>query len=100
MRKGNVWVEEQKAGTIEETDSGYRFSYEKDYLAIKGAKDVSLTLPLREEPYESSVLFPFFDGLIPEGWLYDVTIQNWKLDRKDRFEIGRASCRERVSLQV
>ena len=96
MRKGSVWVEERKAGTIEETDRGYRFSYEKDYLAMKDAKDVSLTLPLHDEPYESSVLFPFFDVLIPEGWLYDVTVRNWKLDRKDRFGVLLVACKDAI----
>jgi HipA-like protein len=36
------------------------------------ARPVSLTLPIREAPYLSRVLFPFFDGLIPEGWLLDI----------------------------
>ncbi|MCW3081692.1 HipA N-terminal domain-containing protein [Segetibacter sp.] len=33
---------------------------------------VSLTLPLKDQPYTSNVMFPFFDGLIPEGWLLDI----------------------------
>ena len=33
----------------------------------------------------SKTLFPFFDGLIPEGWLLGVVSRNWKIDVKDRF---------------
>jgi serine/threonine-protein kinase HipA len=46
---------------------------------------VSLTLPKREEPYISDILFPFFEGLIPEGWLMEIGIKNWKLNPKDRM---------------
>ena len=57
---------------------------------------VSLTLPLRAEAYESNTLFPFFDGLIPEGWLLNVVTHNWKLDRKDRFGLLLVACRDTI----
>jgi serine/threonine-protein kinase HipA len=44
------------------------------------------------EPYSSKVLFPFFDGLIPEGWLLRVTQETWKLDYRDRFGVLLAAC--------
>lgn len=93
-RSGLVYVQNQLAGNISETDEGYRFLYNEDYLNRPDAVSVSLTLPLRKEPYESKVLFPFFDGLIPEGWLLNVVIHNWKLDRKDRFGLLLAACRD------
>ena len=93
-RTGLVYVQNQLAGSISETDEGYRFLYNEDYLNRADAVSVSLTLPLRKEPYESKVLFPFFDGLIPEGWLLNVVIHNWKLDRKDRFGLLLAACRD------
>ena len=68
-RKGYVYIQNHFAGIIAETEEGYSFSYDKDYLEREDAAAVSLTLPLREEPYETTILFPFFDGLIPEGWL-------------------------------
>ena len=55
---------------------------------------VSLTLPKREEPYISSTLFPFFDGLIPEGWLLDIVVDNWKIDQRDRFGLLLCACRD------
>ena len=57
---------------------------------------MSLTLPLRAEAYESNTLFPFFDGLIPEGWLLNVVTHNWKLDRKDRFGLLLVACRDTI----
>ena len=93
-REGKVYVQDQFAGLIRETDQGYEFLYDQDYLAKENALPVSLTLPLREEAYVSNTLFPFFDGLIPEGWLLDVVKRNWKLDGRDRFGLMLVACRD------
>ena len=53
---------------------------------------VSLTLPLTQEIYSSNTLFPFFDGLIPEGWLLGVVERNWEIDGRDRFGLLLATC--------
>ena len=55
---------------------------------------VSLSLPLQKEKYISKYLFPFFDGLIPEGWLLDMVVNNWKVDNKDRFGLLMISCKD------
>lgn len=93
-RAGKVYVQHIFAGIINESEEGYEFVYDPEYLKSKNAKAVSLTMPLTEEGYRSSVLFPFFDGLIPEGWLLGVVERNWKIDRKDRFGLLLAACRD------
>ena len=95
MRSGIVYVSDIAAGVISETDSGYEFSYYKDYLRNEYPA-VSLTLPLREEAYTSPSLFPFFDGLIPEGWLLNIVSHNWKLDPRDRFGILLIACKDPI----
>ncbi len=80
------------AGTLIEDDEGYHFKYEQPYLLKSDAEPVSLTLPLSHIEYHSNVLFPFFDGLIPEGWLLDIAEKNWKLDVRDRMSILLATC--------
>jgi serine/threonine-protein kinase HipA len=55
---------------------------------------ISLTLPLKEQPYTSKILFPFFDGLIPEGWLLDIAQNNWKLNPRDRMGLLMACCKD------
>ena len=62
-----------------ENENGYTFEYDADYLTSADAEAVSLTLPLSDKPYRDKVLFPFFDGLIPEGWLLDIAEKNWKI---------------------
>ena len=96
FRTAYVYVRNDFAGTLSETDEGYTFAYNSDYLNSEDASAVSLTLPLSDEPYSSKTLFSFFDGLIPEGWLLDVITRNWKMDRKDRFGLLLVSCRDAI----
>ena len=96
FRKAYVYVRNTFAGILSETDSGYRFAYDEDYLRSEDASAVSLTLPLRDEPYDSGTLFPFFDGLIPEGWLLGVVSRNWKIDTKDRFGLLLVACKDGI----
>ena len=78
--------------------SEYRIAlaYDTDYLSSDNPSPVSLTLPLTDKPYDSKTLFAFFDGLIPEGWLLDVVVHNWKLNEKDRFGILLAACKDPI----
>lgn len=96
FRTAYVYVRDSFAGLLSETDEGYVFEYDKAYLASLGASPVSLTLPLSETPYISKTLFPFFDGLIPEGWLLEVVCRNWKLDPQDRSGLLLVACRDGI----
>ncbi len=93
-RKGLVYVQKHFAGILAETDEGYAFSYNTDYLLQENTLSVSLTLPLRDTEYRSTILFSFFDGLIPEGWLLNVVSRNWKVDPKDRFGLLLSVCKD------
>ena len=95
-REAAVYVRSNYAGVIRETDAGYSFTYDPEYLSSSDALPVSLTLPLSATGYTSKVLFPFFDGLIPEGWLLDVASRNWKLSKNDRFGLLLTCCRDSI----
>ncbi|MFP4418155.1 MAG: HipA N-terminal domain-containing protein [Chitinispirillaceae bacterium] len=94
LRSGKVFYRESFAGTIKETEEGYSFSYDPSYLSSPNAHPISVTLPLRAEPYESSTLHAFFDGLIPEGWLLSVVMKNWKVNPRDRMGLLLTVCRD------
>ena len=83
-----------RAGILTENENGYTFEYDADYLTSADAEAVSLTLPLSDKPYRDKVLFPFFDGLIPEGWLLDIAEKNWKIDARDRMSLLVACCQD------
>lgn len=94
MKQARVFVNDKPAGILTEDDNGYEFRYLPEYLALENSEAVSLTLPLTEKPYRNNVLFPFFDGLIPEGWLLDIAEQSWKISAKDRFSLLLACCKD------
>lgn len=92
MRRAKVYMYAEIAGVLVEDDEGYHFKYEKEYLESENSEPISLTMPLKKETFSSKILFPFFDGLIPEGWLLDIAAKNWKLDVRDRMSILLATC--------
>lgn len=94
MRQAHIFYKDQLAGILTENDAGYEFRYLPEYLSLETAKAVSLTLPLREETYTSPTLFPFFDGLIPEGWLLDVVLRNTDISILDRMSLLLTCCKD------
>ena len=96
MRQAKIYLQDQLAGYLVEDDGGYSFNYDKKYLKTSNPKPISLTLPLSESSYHSNVLFPFFDGLIPEGWLLKIGEKHWKLNPRDRFELLINLCRDTI----
>ncbi len=96
MRRGKVFVGGIYAGVIREDDDGYAFEYDQAYLSKEEALPVSLTLPLSSRPYLSKTMFPFFDGLIPEGWLLEVATRSWKLNPRDRMGLLLVCCHDPI----
>lgn len=94
MRKAAIKIEDQLAGWLTQDEQGYHFVYDTVYVSTPNARPISLTLPMKESPYTSNVLFPFFDGLIPEGWLLDIAEKNWKLNPRDRMGLLLACCKD------
>lgn len=94
MRKGLVWYNNKLAGELTETDEGeYGFEYDEHYILTYPDQFITFSLPVRKEKYTSNRLFPFFEGLIPEGWLLDIATKNWKLNPNDRMGLVLACCR-------
>lgn len=79
-------------GTIEEQGERIVFTYSAEWLQRPDAVPVSLTLPLRGEPYESNGLHPFFENLLPEGWLLEVASKTLKISKGDPFGLLLATC--------
>ncbi len=94
MKRAKVFINSTVAGILTEDDLGYEFRYDADYLGSEKAEAISITLPLRKESYRDKVLFPFFDGLIPEGWLLDIAEHSWKISARDRFSLLLACCKD------
>jgi serine/threonine-protein kinase HipA len=94
MRQGKVYYKQHLAGIITETNEGeYVFQYDDDYIKNHSDKFISFTMPVRKQAYTDKHLFPFFEGLIPEGWLLNIASENWKINLNDRMGLLLACCR-------
>ena len=68
MRQGLVKYNNEPAGVLTENDNGeYLFVYNENYIIKYPNQFISFQMPVSTQPYSSKRLFPFFDGLIPEG---------------------------------
>lgn len=94
MRQAKIYRKEMLAGMLTEDGGEYMFKYDDAYLASPSAVAISPTLPLQPEAYKSPVLFPFFDGLIPEGWLLDIALRNTDISVLDRMSLLLLCCKE------
>ncbi|CAN5226988.1 HipA N-terminal domain-containing protein [soil metagenome] len=94
MRQAKILIDKEFAGILTENDEAYFFEYDNGYLKSKINKAVSVTLPLQKEPFKAEYLFPFFDGLIPEGWLLNIVQKHWKLNPRDRMGLLLATCKD------
>ena len=93
MRQAKIYYKDDLAGYLTETDHGdYVFQYTADYVAKYPNQFITFTMPVRNDLYKDNRLFPFFEGLIPEGWLLDIATKNWKLNPNDRMGLLLACC--------
>lgn len=94
MRQAKIYHKEALAGLLIEDGGEYRFRYDPAYLGRPDAQAISLTLPLQTDDFISPTLFPFFDGLIPEGWLLDVALRNTDISILDRMSLLLLCCKD------
>lgn len=97
MREGIVKYNNIEAGLLRELDNGeYEFKYDDTYIKTFPDAFVCFTMPVRKNPYRSKTLFPFFDGLIPEGWLLNIASESWKINKNDRMGLLLACCQNAI----
>lgn len=92
LRRGAVTFDRQRCGVIEEVEDGkVRFTYDAAWLSAD-REAISLTMPLQAEAYESKGLLPFFENLLPEGWLLELATAKLKISKDDAFGLLLATC--------
>ena len=95
-RTGAVSLRGQRVGLVVETERGMRFTYDAAWLGADDAEPISHTLPLRAEPYDAVGLHPFFENLLPEGWLLELATTKLKISKDDGFGLLLATCADCV----
>lgn len=93
MRQAKIYYDTTMAGQLTESDNGeYVFQYNPEYITNYPEQYITFSMPVRSAPYTDNRLFPFFEGLIPEGWLLNIATKNWKLNPNDRMGLLLACC--------
>ena len=94
MRSAQIYYKELLAGKLVETNEGeYVFQYDDQYVKDHQDKFITFSMPVSNRPYKEIRLFPFFEGLIPEGWLLDIAAKGWKINPNDRMGLLLACCK-------
>jgi serine/threonine-protein kinase HipA len=97
MRQGIIKYNNIQAGILTEEDNGeYQFVYDEEYVKIYPNQFITFQMPAILKPYRSNRLFPFFDGLIPEGWLLNIAVESWKINKNDRMGLLMACCQNAI----
>jgi len=93
VRRAEIYYKDVVAGILIETNEGqYTFLYDKEYVLKYPDQFITFSMPVTDRPYVENRLFPFFEGLIPEGWLLDIASKNWKVNQNDRMGLLLACC--------
>ena len=66
---------------------GWHFAYAADYLASGTPVSLSVSLPVRAEPFEGAVVRNWFCNLLPEGAVRDVLERRLRLPARDDFAL-------------
>ena len=94
MRKAKIYYDTLLAGILTETNDGdFTFEYIKAYIKQYPDQFITFSMPVSNKIYKDNRLFPFFEGLIPEGWLLDIATKSWKINQNDKMGLLVACCK-------
>ena len=83
-----VYLQGCKAGTLGQEDSGrLTFTYAREYLESSRARPLSLSLSLREEPFDDRRARPFFAGLLPDEFARERLARYLGVSRHNDFAL-------------
>jgi serine/threonine-protein kinase HipA len=83
----DVYLHEDRVGLLERLpEARLRFRYESGWVEQGGAP-VSLSLPLREDPFTDEECRPFFKGLLPEGEFLKTIARSFHISAENSFTV-------------
>src|SRR6266702_27231 len=67
MTRLRVFFEQRVVGTIDVDKGGPGFTYDPDWIDLKGAFPISTTMPLKSERIAPDIFLPWAANLLPES---------------------------------
>ena len=104
VRSACVYYNDILAGDLLQNSRGYAFFYDSDYVASRNPS-IALDMPKKKRLFRLPYLFPYFQGLLPEGANNTFYCERLGIKRTDKFAmllnlanhetIGAVTVRER-----
>ena len=98
----NVFVNQIKAGELWLDDlRRFCFKYDKTWLDSPESHRLSVSLPLKEDPFLNDTSYSYFTNLLPEGDILNVISRKLQIPVSNQFELLKAiggDCAGAVSL--
>ncbi|MBU0559281.1 MAG: HipA N-terminal domain-containing protein [Bacteroidetes bacterium] len=85
MRRALVFNHGIPAGNLIEIQQNSKYLFE--YFTEYNGDSISLTMPKAELKFEYDLFPPFFEGLLPEGFMLDGILSSAKIDKNDLFSL-------------
>ncbi len=87
----SVYLHDSLAGHLWLDDTHrFSFQYAPGYLKNSDAVSLSLSLPLKEEPYVNDTARPFFSNLLPEGEIRSLIAKIKQISEQNDFKLLEA----------
>ncbi|HET8862258.1 MAG TPA: type II toxin-antitoxin system HipA family toxin [Solirubrobacterales bacterium] len=87
MKTLDVYLHGNRAGTLERRPQArLRFTYAGEWVKSAGAP-LSLSLPVRAEPYDHDECAPYFEGLLPEGDFLKAIARTLHVSARNPFQL-------------
>lgn len=86
MIRAYVYYNRTLAGYLLKNRRRYVFLYDRNYAASKNSS-IALNLPKAKRVFTSANLFPFFQGLLPEGANKKFYCRQLNINPKDKFSM-------------
>jgi serine/threonine-protein kinase HipA len=84
----DVYFRDQLAGSLWLDDRRrFVFQYDAGWLKSSRVFPLSLSLPLRKEPYEDDAARPFFANLLPEGEIRELIARQFRVSEQNVFAL-------------
>jgi len=87
-RSLTVWWDGEHVGQLALTEFGEpNFTYVPEWSTRANARPISISLPIREDPFRRRECLPFFEGLLPEEGQRDAVARALGVSRTNEFRL-------------